>query len=286
MHATASGSSPSITPWSTASSICASEAKALLPFLPAIETDLEALKDYLTFQFCLGGKTLFKAFDELLPGHTLTVRERSIVQYERYWEVRVRARLRSHGASGSRTRLRELVDESVAFHLRADVPVGAYLSGGLDFEHRRRSRSREPSATEFQAFTGRFDERRALRRERATPASSPRASEHFSCTKRRSPRTTSSSQHPRGHLPPRLPGRRPGLVPAVHGLAAGRAAHEGRARRPGRRRDLRRLRALPARVLRAVHQGRDRRDDARRAISSSPTNRSSRTSARFASTSR
>ena len=31
-----------------------------LPFLPAIETDLEALKDYLAFQFCLAGKTLFK----------------------------------------------------------------------------------------------------------------------------------------------------------------------------------------------------------------------------------
>ena len=48
----------------------ASEAKALLPFLPAIETDLDALKDYLAFQFCLAGKTLFKGVRELLPGHT------------------------------------------------------------------------------------------------------------------------------------------------------------------------------------------------------------------------
>ena len=49
----------------------ASEAKALLPFLPTIETDLDALKDYLAFQFCLAGKTLFKGIEELLPSHFL-----------------------------------------------------------------------------------------------------------------------------------------------------------------------------------------------------------------------
>jgi len=38
----------------------ASEIKGLLPFLPAIDTDLEGFRDYVTFQFCLAGKTLFK----------------------------------------------------------------------------------------------------------------------------------------------------------------------------------------------------------------------------------
>src|SRR5204862_7598750 len=52
----------------------ASAAKALLPFLPAIETDLEGLKDYLAFQFCLAGKTLFKGVRELPPGHHLRIR--------------------------------------------------------------------------------------------------------------------------------------------------------------------------------------------------------------------
>ncbi len=50
----------------------ASEAKALLPFLPSIETDPDALKDYLAFQFCLAGKTLFKGVSQLLPGHCLS----------------------------------------------------------------------------------------------------------------------------------------------------------------------------------------------------------------------
>ena len=64
----------------------ASEPKALLPFLPAIETDVEGLKDYLAFQFCLAGKTLFKGVRELLPGHFLRVRN-GVAQATRYWEV-------------------------------------------------------------------------------------------------------------------------------------------------------------------------------------------------------
>ena len=47
----------------------ASEAKALLPFQERIETDLEGFKEYLTFQFCLDGKTLFKNIREL-PART------------------------------------------------------------------------------------------------------------------------------------------------------------------------------------------------------------------------
>ncbi len=52
----------------------ASEAKALLPFLPSIEIDLEGFKDYLWFQLCLAGKTLFKGIRELPPGHMMRVR--------------------------------------------------------------------------------------------------------------------------------------------------------------------------------------------------------------------
>ena len=64
----------------------ASEAKALLPFVEHIETDIEGFKDYLTFQFCLAGKTLFTGIQELLPGHLLIV-ENGVVKIERYWEV-------------------------------------------------------------------------------------------------------------------------------------------------------------------------------------------------------
>jgi asparagine synthase (glutamine-hydrolysing) len=108
----------------------ASEAKALLPFLPAIETDLEGFKDYLSFQFCLAGKTLFKGIRELPPGHFLRVKD-GVIEERRYWEVYYEPDF-SQTFQQFEARIEELVSESVHLHLRADVPVGAYLSGGLD----------------------------------------------------------------------------------------------------------------------------------------------------------
>jgi asparagine synthase (glutamine-hydrolysing) len=108
----------------------ASEAKALLPFLDAIETSLDGLKDYLSFQFCLDGKTLFAGIDELLPGHWMRVRD-GRVETRRYWEVYFEPDF-DHTERYFEERTRALLDDSIAFHLRSDVPVGAYLSGGLD----------------------------------------------------------------------------------------------------------------------------------------------------------
>ena len=137
--------------------LAASEAKALLPFLPSIETDLEGLKDYLAFQFCLDGKTLFKGVRELPPGHTLTVRN-GVVRQARYWEVQYEPDF-DHREQWLTERLRELVDESVSFHLRADVPVGAYLSGGLDSSITTALAARHVGG-DFRAFTGRFEAER------------------------------------------------------------------------------------------------------------------------------
>jgi len=108
----------------------ASEAKALLPFLPSIETSLSGLKDYLTFQFCLAGKTLFEGVSELEPGHVLTARP-GAVETHRYWNVFFEPDF-GHTDRYFREHVRALIEESVALHLRADVPVGAYVSGGLD----------------------------------------------------------------------------------------------------------------------------------------------------------
>ena len=134
--------------------VCASEVKALVPFLPAVETDLDALKDYLAFQFCLAGKTLFEGVTEVLPGHTLTVK-RGVVRTERYWEVEFEPDF-DHTEHWFTSRLRDIVFDSVRFHLRADVPVGAYLSGGLDSSITTALAAREVGP-EFKAFTGRFD---------------------------------------------------------------------------------------------------------------------------------
>lgn len=108
----------------------ASEIKALLPFLPSIETNSDALAEYLTFQFTLGEHTLFSGVRQLMPGHRL-VAEAGKVRVERYWDVHYEVDW-DHSPKYFHRRLRELLDDSVRFHLRSDVPVGSYLSGGLD----------------------------------------------------------------------------------------------------------------------------------------------------------
>jgi asparagine synthase (glutamine-hydrolysing) len=108
----------------------ASEVKALLPFLPEVETDHDGLADYLTFQFPLAGKTLFNGVQELLPGHFLRVRNGN-VETQRYWEVYFEPDF-DHTGDFYERRVEELLADSISFHLRSDVPIGAYLSGGLD----------------------------------------------------------------------------------------------------------------------------------------------------------
>ena len=80
---------------STTSSTSPRRRRRCCPFLPAIETDVEGLKDYLVFQFCLAGKTLFKGVRELPGGHVLRV-GRGGVQSRRYWEVYYDLDLGSH----------------------------------------------------------------------------------------------------------------------------------------------------------------------------------------------
>jgi len=138
----------------------ASEAKALLPFLPTIETDLDALKDYLAFQFCLAGKTLFKGVQELPPGHYLRVGQGSL-QPQRYWEVYYNLDFH-HTAQYFEEQIATLLDESVRLHMRSDVPVAAYLSGGLDSSVVASLASLHANGSQgsMQAFTGKFSEDR------------------------------------------------------------------------------------------------------------------------------
>jgi asparagine synthase (glutamine-hydrolysing) len=131
----------------------ASEVKALLPFLPEVATDPAALKEYLFFQLCLDGKTLFKDVHELLPGHVLTAGAgRALTR--RYWQVYYHLDLQ-HTEAFFIERLTELVRESVDIHKRSDVPIGAYLSGGLDSSIIACLATRDSGAG-FEGFCGKF----------------------------------------------------------------------------------------------------------------------------------
>lgn len=146
----------------------ASETKALLPFLDRIETDLDGFKDYLTFQFCLAGKTLFKGIRELLPAHYLQIQNNNF-RIQRYWEVVYQPDY-DHSARFFEEKLRSLLLDSVQVHLRGDVPVGAYISGGLDSSALATIAAQYQEAEglmgfigKFSAFGGEFDESRYAR---------------------------------------------------------------------------------------------------------------------------
>ena len=108
----------------------ASEAKALLPFLSEIETDKEALAEYFSFQYTIGKHTLFKGIKQLLPGHALTVENGNIKEW-RYWDIHYIVDY-DHTEKYFNERLQELINDSINIHLRSDVPIGSYLSGGID----------------------------------------------------------------------------------------------------------------------------------------------------------
>ncbi|HYG81782.1 MAG TPA: asparagine synthase (glutamine-hydrolyzing) [Pyrinomonadaceae bacterium] len=114
----------------------ASEIKALLEARAVRpELNLTALPDYLANHATSGEETLLKGVRRLPPGHTLVWREDGWIEIEKYWDVSFahpaengrRARDEDYVAEWS-----ELFRDAVRSHLMADVPLGMFLSGGID----------------------------------------------------------------------------------------------------------------------------------------------------------
>ena len=131
----------------------ASEIKALLPFIPAIATDAGALAEYITFQYTLTEQTLFKGIKQLMPGHALEVKNGQ-VRVWRYWDICYQIDF-DHNAKYYEEKLRALLQDSIAVHLRSDVPVGSYVSGGIDSSLIAIMAGGQPSAGK-DAFHGKF----------------------------------------------------------------------------------------------------------------------------------
>ena len=111
----------------------ASEIKALLrhPDVTPVR-DLDALREYLTFQFVLGDRTLFQSIRKVPPGHYQVVDLRDgTLRTVRYWEPRFQVD-RYHTEEYFIVELRRLLTDAVRLQMRSDVAVGSYLSGGLD----------------------------------------------------------------------------------------------------------------------------------------------------------
>ena len=111
----------------------ASEIKALLAH-PAVrpEPNYDAIYDYLTFQYVLGDATMFKNIHKLEPGHYQVIDLDSMsINTLRYWETDFNVDLH-HTEAYFVFELQNLLVDTINIQLRSDVPVGAYLSGGMD----------------------------------------------------------------------------------------------------------------------------------------------------------
>lgn len=139
----------------------ASEIKGLVPFLPEIRTSLPGLRDYFSFQFCLAEKTLFSGVEQLQAAHCGYVDRRMQVRSKRYWEVQYVLDW-DHTEKYFVDQLRERLLDSVRLHMRSDVEVGSYISGGIDSSLVASVASELQGQSVAQGFIGKFSEDRAF----------------------------------------------------------------------------------------------------------------------------
>jgi asparagine synthase (glutamine-hydrolysing) len=111
----------------------ASEIKAIIAdSRVARRPSLQALHDFLTFNYIPGTQTAFEDIHEIPPAHYATVDPRGEMRLTRYWDLDFSQVDHSISEEAAVNRAYELMDLSVRRRLIADVPVGVLLSGGLD----------------------------------------------------------------------------------------------------------------------------------------------------------
>src|SRR5690554_5668055 len=109
----------------------ASEIKALLP-LPFLNTELrhDAIKDFFAYQYLPDPKTIYRNIYKLPPGHWLET-DGVKVQQAQYWDLAF-DNPSSRSADSLAEELYALIDDAVRLRMVSDVPLGAFLSGGVD----------------------------------------------------------------------------------------------------------------------------------------------------------
>lgn len=111
--------------------VFASEIKSILAF-PGVESglDRDILPEYLKYGYTSTTNTLYKKINKIPPGHYMQI-EDGQVSISQYWNVSYADKL-----SGSDDELSagfyELFESSINLRMRSDVPIGAFLSGGID----------------------------------------------------------------------------------------------------------------------------------------------------------
>lgn len=92
--------------------------------------DLSLIDAYMDFGYVPGEETLHRGIKRLLPGHALIWRNNRLTVFS-YWDCRF-SEQHDEGIIACTDKIKRLLQDSIALHLRSDVPLGVFLSGGLD----------------------------------------------------------------------------------------------------------------------------------------------------------
>ncbi|MBI4056667.1 MAG: asparagine synthase (glutamine-hydrolyzing) [Elusimicrobia bacterium] len=110
----------------------ASEMRSLL-ILPGVSKEIDpvALDIYLSLQYIPSPRTIFKSVSKLPPAHLLVL-EKGKVEIRRYWDLPLGQTILRPDLEETKRQVREKLKESVRLRMISDVPLGAFLSGGVD----------------------------------------------------------------------------------------------------------------------------------------------------------
>ncbi|WDF04069.1 asparagine synthase (glutamine-hydrolyzing) [Shouchella hunanensis] len=109
-----------------------SEQKSLMPYIQEIEVNTESLQHYATFQYVPEPNTLTTTVEKLLPGHCLTIDQNLSIEVTSYSDRSFYQQSRNQSLESLVTETKEVLINSVEKHMRSDVPVGSFLSSGID----------------------------------------------------------------------------------------------------------------------------------------------------------
>jgi asparagine synthase (glutamine-hydrolysing) len=109
-----------------------SEIKVVLAEGTQPKFNRQVLPEYLAFGYVSGNESFYEGILKLMPGHTVEVGLDGRVSIEPYWDLPVTDEDSSHGETYYVENYRDLLEQAVNSHLMSDVPLGVFLSGGID----------------------------------------------------------------------------------------------------------------------------------------------------------
>ena len=95
------------------------------------EIDYSSLLSYFSFRYAVGEKTFYKEIYDVLPGNYITYNGERL-EKKIYWDIQINNQTDYHSEEWYREQLEYKLDYAVRSHLMSDVPLGAFISGGLD----------------------------------------------------------------------------------------------------------------------------------------------------------